>query len=73
MHTIRFRIDISPDEYLAYYRGTARNVVTTALDGRSVCFPARILRPFVTKGGIQGEFLLLYDAANRFAGIERVG
>ena len=70
---IRFFLDIPAEEYLYYYRGAARDVVTTAVDGRRVRFPASVLRPFVTGQGVQGEFLLHYDDHNRFVRLERIG
>ena len=42
---------ISADEYLRLYKGQARDVVTTAHDGRTVRFPARILQRYVTREG----------------------
>ncbi len=72
MKEIRFFIDIPAHRYLAFYQGAADQVVTTAVDGRRVRFPAHILRPFVTHDGIRGEFALRYDECNRFAGIRKL-
>ncbi len=73
MPEIRFRLDISPERYLSFYQGAARNVLATSVDGRRVQFPAERLRPFVTREGVRGEFVLEFDADNRFVGLRRVG
>lgn len=69
---VRFFINIPAEEYLHYYRGRAQDVVTTATDGRRIRFPARILRPYMTPGGVRGEFILWFDDNNRFLRIEKV-
>lgn len=69
---IRFYLDISAEEYLHYYRGSAQNVATTAVDGRRVRFPAAVLRPYVTNQGVRGEFILHYDDHNRFVRLEKL-
>lgn len=73
MKEFRLRLSITPAELLLYYRGDARRVLTTALDGTSVQMPARLLRPHVTTSGISGEFLLRCDERNRFLSLERLG
>lgn len=72
IHQLRIRLDISAEEFLNYYRHLAREVATRSTDGRTVRFPANILRPFVTRNGIRGTFLLKYDARGKFTGIERI-
>lgn len=73
MNEIRFFLEITPEKYLAYYQGRVRDVVATGVDGRTVRFPAQVLRPYLTHGGIRGEFVLRFDADNRFLEIRRVG
>ena len=70
---IRFRLAISADEYLAYYKGSARAVVVVAEDGRSLRFPAGALQPFVTHQGIHGHFELRFDDNNKLQGLRRIG
>lgn len=72
MHTVRFSIALSADRYLAYYKGLARAVVVKAHDGRTVQFPADVLRPFLTHEGVYGEFELRFDEGRKFLGIARV-
>lgn len=72
-HAIRFRLDISADDYLAYYQGVARDVVVRAEDGRRVQFPAGALQPFITHQGIHGRFELCFDANHKLVGLQRLG
>lgn len=72
MQQIIVDIAISPDEWIKLYQGVATDVRTTARDGRSVRFPARILSRFFLKDGIQGSFRILFDDQGKFASIERL-
>ena len=65
-------INISPEEFVRYYKGRANAVMATALDGRRVQFPANILRQFLTADGVCGRFRLRYDDKNKFVSISRV-
>ena len=72
MQQIIVDISISPDEWIKLYQGLATDVHTTARDGRSVRFPARILSRFFLKDGIRGSFRILVDDAGKFVRIERL-
>lgn len=72
MQGIIINIDISADEYLKLYKGQAKDVVTRAMDGRTVRFPASILQPFVQRSGVKGRFRIVFDSKGKFQGIERV-
>lgn len=63
---------ISPEEYQRMYAGIAQNVSARSVDGRRVQFPANILRPFVTRDGIRGRFMIRFSDDNRFEGIEKL-
>ena len=63
---------ISADEYLRYYEGTASVVLVQARDGRTIQFPASMLRRFVDHEGVRGTFLLRCDANNKLISMERV-
>lgn len=69
---LRFRLDIDAEDYLAYYRGSAREVLVRAEDGRRVRFPASALQPFVTRDGVHGRFELRFDAGHRLLGLQRL-
>ena len=49
------------DEYLKYYQSVAKDVITTTTDGRTVQFPAGVLRSFVSHEGIYGTFTLHFN------------
>ncbi len=63
---------ISAEEYLKWYSHSAQDVYTTARDGRSVRFPAKILQRFVTREGIKGSFLITFDETHKFQDIVRL-
>lgn len=71
--SIRFRLAIPAKEYLAYYKGQARDAVARAEDGRRVQFPAKALQPHISHQGIHGLFELHFDANRKLLGLKRVG
>lgn len=71
MQRFEFHLDISAESFLAYYRGSARQVVVRSTAGPTVQFPALLLRPFVTPTGIQGTFVLTCDDEHRGAVLKR--
>ena len=73
MTEYRFRLAITAEKYLAYYAGTARQVVVTLANGQTLQFPADNLRSFVTREGVHGEFVLRVNTQNKLQGLERVG
>ncbi|MDT8383864.1 MAG: DUF2835 domain-containing protein [Gammaproteobacteria bacterium] len=72
MHEYRFHLAIPAEEYLAYYEGVMRAVVVSLASGQRLQFPAESLRPFVSREGVYGEFVMRVDGQNRLQGIERV-
>jgi len=72
MNEIVFDISLSADEYIRVYKGSAKHVVTRALDGRTVRFPANILQPFLLHRGIYGRFRIRFDAQGRFSKIDKL-
>ncbi len=72
MKRIFVALDIDRDDYLLWYQGTAKNVVTQSLDGRTVRFPAEILRPYVSYEGVKGTFAIDFNDNNKFQAIYRV-
>lgn len=57
---------------MRYYAGEASVVLVRARDGRTVQFPANLLRRFVDHAGVHGSFVLRCDADNRLLSIERL-
>lgn len=72
MHELRVLLDISAEDFLSYYRGDAQTVIAHTRDGRRVQFPANILRPFLTRSGIQGEFAIRCDANHKLIDVSRI-
>lgn len=73
MTEYRFRLAIPAEKYLAYYEGAAQQVVVKLANGQTLQFPADSLRPFVSREGVHGEFVLRVDANNKLQALERVG
>jgi hypothetical protein len=71
MQTVTVRLRISPERFQAYYQGVVENVVAQSTDGRTIQFPARVLRPFLSYQGIQGTFEITFDATMKFQSIRR--
>ncbi len=72
MAVLTLRLSLSRDEVLRYYQGSARAVQAWSTDGRSVQFPAAVLRRHVTPQGVHGTFRLHVDANNRLVAFERM-
>jgi hypothetical protein len=72
MPVVRIRLAISPEQFLEWYRGTARDVIARTDESLTVQFPANVLQRFVTPEGIHGQFLLTFDDHHRFVRIERI-
>jgi hypothetical protein len=72
MTRYEFTLRISPEAYLDYYRGVARVVIVPTTSGERLQFPAQLLRPFVSEGGIEGRFVLLCDANGKCVDLRRV-
>ena len=65
-------LNITADAYRQLYSGEARNVLAHDQEGRKIQFPASSLRPFVTREGIRGTFIIRVGEHNKLAGIRRV-
>lgn len=73
MQRMTFSLHLTPDQYQRYYQGSAKAVVVTAIDGRTLKFPASAIQQFVTHEGIQGTFEIQFDDNNKMIGISRIG
>ncbi|GAB4274986.1 MAG: hypothetical protein Kow0065_23030 [Methylomicrobium sp.] len=69
---IRFRLNLSYDQYLSVYQGVAKTVSVVADDGRRIQFPAGNIQPFLTKQGIQGYFEMELTPQYKFIGIKKL-
>ncbi|MCB1759724.1 MAG: DUF2835 family protein [Gammaproteobacteria bacterium] len=72
MNSLRFRIALSADAFLQYYRGSASVVIVQGEDGRRIQLPAASLRPYLLRDGINGHFELLLDDNNKLLQIRRL-
>lgn len=72
MQRFEFRLDISAEQYLPYYRGTAHRVLVRCMDGRVMEIPASLLRRFVSADGVHGHFVLSCDDDMRGASLLRI-
>ena len=70
--SIRFRLAITAEEYLAYYQGSANVVVAYSEDNRTIRFPASAIREFVTHDGIFGRFEITFDGNNKLIAIQSI-
>ena len=68
--SIRIQLAVSAEEYLAYYKGSAHEVVVRSDDNRIVRFPASAIRKFVTHDGIFGKFEITFDENNKLIAIQ---
>ncbi len=72
MKQISLSLQLTPRQVEEYYRGRARHVVAEAADGRIIQLPIKVLHPFISKQGIQGDFLVTTDDENRFLKIASI-
>ncbi|MCF6238686.1 MAG: DUF2835 domain-containing protein [Candidatus Marinimicrobia bacterium] len=72
MQKIYFRLQISQQQYLQYYQGTASAVQVIAENSQKIQFPAIRIRPFLTHSGIHGRFCLTIGEDNHFINLEKL-
>ena len=74
VHMRRYRIslDIPASGLLEYYRGNVQSVSVTSREGFRIRFPVAALRPYVTRDGVHGEFILICDDHYRLFNLEKV-
>jgi hypothetical protein len=73
MHRYEFDLEISPEEYLDYYRGVLKQVMVRCGSGETVQFPASLLQPFLLPDGVRGRFVLTCDEQFKHAHLQRAG
>ncbi|MFK5985447.1 MAG: DUF2835 family protein [Pseudomonadota bacterium] len=72
MHEVRFSINITLQRYLEILHSPVFGVIVKSHNGVRIQFPAKYLKNFVTKSGIQGNFRIVYSAKNKFVRMEKV-
>jgi hypothetical protein len=70
--SLRFRLAIPAEDYLAYYKGQIRDIVVRTVDGRRIQFPANALQAVISHQGIFGVFELRFDANHKLLGLHRI-
>ena len=70
-HRYEFRIHLTADACLEYYRGTARHVIARSFTGQTLQFPASLLQKFISADGVHGNFVLLCDEHHKCLGLQR--
>jgi len=65
-------LNISPEKLLHYYEGAVSTIVAKTTDGRTIRFPANILRSVVQANGVRGVFELVFDENHKFVSIKRI-
>ncbi len=69
---LQFYLNISREQAMRYYQGTARFVVVTANNGQKIQFPAEHIRSFIGQEGIEGRFSIQFDDNNKLIGLRRL-
>lgn len=72
MPIVQVKLAISSTEFSRYYRGDAKQVICTTSDGRTVQFPAAVLRPHLVHEGIYGNFEIEFSNTNKFIAIRKL-
>ena len=72
MPIVQVKLAITSEEYARYYRGNAKQVICTARDGRTVQFPAAVLRSYLLHEGVYGEFEIEFSNSNKFIAIRKL-
>ena len=72
MNRYAFQLRISAEQYLDYYRGTAKSVIVRATSGQTVQFPASLLQQFVSTEGIHGDFVLCCDDHHKCVELQKI-
>jgi len=67
-----FRINLSFDDFLPYYQGTAEMVQVKDNAGRLLWIHGRHLRPFLTREGVRGHFCLELDQEGKFVALNKL-
>ena len=69
---LRFSLQLTADQFLRVYQGTAKRVSVIASDGRRIEFSAQNIRKFLTHDGISGSFEMELTAENKFVAIRKI-
>ncbi|MBL1142698.1 MAG: DUF2835 domain-containing protein [Proteobacteria bacterium] len=71
-YRLRFKLSLSTETYLAYYKGKANSIQVRSLDNKKIRFPANAIRNFLTHDGVHGLFEIQFDECNKLVEIEKI-
>jgi hypothetical protein len=69
---IKFSIALPGQELKRYYEGSARLIVVKDYTGKTIQFSVDLLRDFVTREGVYGEFSMRVDSNNKFIELKKL-
>ncbi len=69
---ICFQLTLSPEQFLRFYQGTAKNITVKADDGRVINFPMQNVKQFLTHDGIHGYFEMILTHDCKFVSVSRL-
>ncbi len=72
-HYVRFRLSLSAEKYLAYYKAKAKSIAVRSIDNKNIIFPANAVRQYLTHDGIYGLFEIEFDENNKLIKIKKTG
>lgn len=72
MQRYEFKLNISSEKYLDYYRGAVQQVVVRCFDRVTIQFPASLLQQFITSTGIHGNFVLTCDDNHKVTNLQHL-
>ncbi|WP_321531849.1 DUF2835 domain-containing protein [uncultured Desulfuromonas sp.] len=67
-----FSLNISVDNYLRYYQGSATWIRIQADNGQMLKLPASNFRKFLTHSGIHGRFMIEFDDQLKLVGLTKL-
>ncbi|MGD2008996.1 MAG: DUF2835 family protein [Cellvibrionales bacterium] len=67
-----FDLVLTPDQILLFYKARKNRVQVTARDGRTINLPWELLKPHVTRNGIQGSFVIHFDQNHKCERLSRL-
>mgnify|MGYP002214497991 FL=1 len=67
-----FNIYLTEKETLSFYSARNNRVKVTAENGQTLSLPWGVFKPYVTKNGMNGRFVVYFDANGKFKELWRL-
>lgn len=71
-HELEFQLVLTADQIERLYSGSAQSVVCRCTTGQVIRFPLKVLRPFVTRTGVNGRFKIIFDDNYKFKTLKQL-